>query len=167
MIFRKELKISDISCIRGILKSSGFFYDYEIDVAEELVNENLSKGEEKSGYIFNIAEQDEEPVGFTCYGKIPCTEDSFDLYWIGVHQNQKGTGIGKILMNQLENDIAGLGGNRIWIETSSRPLYEPTRLFYLKTGYKLIAEMPEFYGKNDSKLVYGKQLVVKQAVGGT
>ncbi|MBC8439470.1 MAG: GNAT family N-acetyltransferase [Deltaproteobacteria bacterium] len=158
MNFRKKLKTTDIDSVREILLSSSFFYDYEIAVAQELVEENLAKGEEKSGYIFIIAEKDETPIGFACYGKTPCTADSFDLYWIAVHQNQKNAGIGKGLMHLIEADIAVLGGKNIWIETSSRPLYEPTRIFYLKTGYDLIAQLPHFYGKNDHKHIFLKNL---------
>jgi len=158
MNYRRTLKPTDIDSVRKILQSSSFFYDYEIDVAQELVEENLAKGEEKSGYIFIIAEMDEIPIGFACYGKTPCTADSFDLYWIAVHQNQKNAGIGKDLMHLIETDIADTGGRNIWIETSSRPLYEPTRMFYIKTGYILIAQLPHFYGKDDHKHIFLKNL---------
>jgi len=158
MIFRRELKESDKSFIAEILKSTGFFYDYEIEVAVELAQENLEKGEEKSGYIFIMAETNEKPVGFACFGKTPCTADSFDLYWIAVHQNQKGKGVGKLLLNLMEKEVARLGGKNIWVETSSRPLYEPTRMFYLKTGYQLISELPDFYGENDNKNIFLKKV---------
>lgn len=158
MIFRHELNDSDAGYISEILKSTGFFYDYEIEIALELVEENLTKGEEKSGYIFIVAEKDEVPVGFACFGKTPCTADSFDLYWIAVHQNQKGQGIGKLLLNLVEKEIAVLGGKNIWVETSSRPLYEPTRMFYLKTGYKMVSELPDFYGENDHKNIFVKKV---------
>ncbi|MFH2091570.1 MAG: GNAT family N-acetyltransferase [Pseudomonadota bacterium] len=158
MKFRKTLNQSDIVQVTDILNSSGFFHDYEIDIAQELVQENLSKGEDKSGYIFIIAEKEDTPVGFVCYGKTPCTADSFDLYWIGVHQTQKGCGIGKALMDLAQKDIKRLGGKNIWIETSSSPLYEPTRLFYLKTGYREMARLPNFYGHNDNKIIFLKSL---------
>ncbi|MCF8381206.1 MAG: GNAT family N-acetyltransferase [Bacteroidales bacterium] len=154
MKFRKQLQESDISYIEDILNSSNFFYDHEVKVALELAQENLTDGEEKSGYIFIICEVEEKPVAFACYGKTPCTEDSFDLYWIAAHQNQMGKGIGKILMKMIDEDIKNLGGKSIWIETSSRPLYEPTRQFYIKTQCELVAELPDFYGKNDNKLVF-------------
>ena len=41
-----------------------------------------------------------------------------------------------------ENDRE-LGGSRLYIETSSRPLYEPTRAFYLRTGYRTDAVLEE------------------------
>jgi GNAT superfamily N-acetyltransferase len=127
-------------------------------VAIELAQENLSKGEEKSGYIFIVVDTDDIPVAFACYGKTPCTADSFDLYWIATHQNRKGTGIGKLLMKKIEEDIKSLGGKNIWIETSSRPLYDPTRMFYLKSGCEIIAELPDFYGQNDNKLIFLKKV---------
>lgn len=158
MNFRNTLKQTDVASIREILQSTGFFYEPEIEIAEELATENLLQGTEKSGYIFNIAEVDETPVGFTCYGKIPGTADSFDLYWIAVHESQRGKGLGKILMEMAVDDIAQLSGKNIWIETSSRALYEPTRMFYLKTGCDLIAELPNYYGQNDNKAIFLKKI---------
>ena len=145
MKFRRTLQKIDLSTIRDILESTGFFYDYEVDIAIELAEENLAKGEETSGYIFIMAEIAGDPVGFACYGKTPCAADSFDLYWIAVHQNQKGKGIGKALMKLTEENIARMSGRNIWIETSSRPLYEPTRQFYLNLGCKIVAELPNFW----------------------
>lgn len=158
MNLRKKLKESDIAFIEEILNSTGFFYKHEVEIAVELAQENLLKGEEKSGYIFYIAEKEAKPVAFACYGKTPCTADSFDLYWIAVHQNQKGIGIGKILMKVIEEDVLKLSGKNIWIETSSRPIYEPTRLFYLKMNCEKIAELPNFYGENDNKVIFLKKV---------
>ena len=158
MNYRKTLIESDVSAIKEILKSTGFFYDAEIEIAQELALENLAEGAEKSGYIFNIAETDNRPVGFTCYGKIPGTADSFDLYWIAVHESQRGKGMGKILLDKAAEDIAQMNGKNIWIETSSRAIYEPTRMFYLKTGCEKVAELPNFYGPDDNKVIFLKRI---------
>ncbi len=158
MKFRKKIDERDISYIKEILDSTGFFYDSEVEIAQELARENLEKGEEKSGYIFNIAESEGKPIGFTCYGKIPGTADSFDLYWIAVHHLHRGNGIGKILFAMAVEDIADMKGKNIWIETSSRPIYEPTRNFYLKTGCVKISELPNYYGKDDNKVIFLKKI---------
>lgn len=154
MDFRNQLKPSDIAHIKDIVISTGFFYDSEVDIALELAQENLEKGEETSEYIFNIAEENNIPIAYSCYGKIPGTENSFDLYWIVVHNSYRGKGIGKIIMDMLVKDIKKRSGTSIWIETSSRSLYEPTRQFYISYGCELVAELPEFYGKNDHKLIF-------------
>ncbi|NJN27329.1 MAG: GNAT family N-acetyltransferase [Cyclobacteriaceae bacterium] len=154
MHFRRELKTTDIEVIREILDSTGFFYDYEVDIALELATANLEKGPLDSGYSFVMVEVAGIPVAFACYGKTPCTADSYDLYWIAVHQNQKGQGIGKQLMHWVVQSIAEESGKNIWIETSSRELYEATRQFYLKMGCTIVAELPNFYGENDNKVVF-------------
>jgi len=115
-------------------------------------------GEEKSGYIFNIAEENNKPVGFTCYGFIPGTADSYDLYWIVVHQSQRGKGIGKVLLDMAVEHVGKLGGKNVWIETASRPLYEPTRKFYIKNGCDIITELPNYYGPEDNKVIYLKRV---------
>lgn len=158
MKFRKKLKPTDTSYIKEILESTGFFYDSEVDIAIELAQENLEKGEDKSGYIFNIVEIDDKPIGFTCYGKIPGAVDSFDLYWIAIHKSQRGKGIGKILMTMAVEDIDKMHGKNVWIETSSRAIYEPTRQFYLKSNCEIIAELPDYYGPNDNKVIFLKKI---------
>jgi GNAT superfamily N-acetyltransferase len=105
-----------------------------------------------------VLEIDDKPVGFTCYGKIPGTADSFDLYWIAVHQSQRGKGLGRQLMHRAEIAIASLMGKKIWIETSSRDIYESTRQFYLKACCEEIARLPDFYGENDDKIIYLKRV---------
>lgn len=154
MIYRSNITESDLSHIKDILISSGFFYDSEVEIAMELATENIKKGAEESGYIFTVAVDNKSLVAFTCYGKIPGTESSFDLYWIAVHESQRGKGVGKILMDMMLEDVKLNGGTNIWIETSSRPLYKPTRKFYLNYGCEKIAELPEFYGKDDSKTIF-------------
>jgi ribosomal protein S18 acetylase RimI-like enzyme len=158
MEFRRKLEKSDVSYLKEILISTGFFYDSEIEIVEEIARENLEKGEEKSGYIFNIVEKDKTPIGFTCYGKIPGTADSFDLYWIAIHQSQRGKGIGKILMSMVIDDIDKMHGKYVWIETSSRAIYQPTRQFYLENNCEIMAELPNYYGPNDNKIIFLKKI---------
>lgn len=154
MQYRNKLKSTDVVHLKEILISTGFFYDSEVEIVDELSRENLEKGEEESGYVFNVAEQDGIPVAFTCYGPIPGTQSSFDLYWIVVHSSLRGKGIGKVLMQMAQEDIKKRGGDNIWVETSSRPLYTPTQQFYLSIGCIKEAELPDFYGKDDNKIIY-------------
>lgn len=131
--------------------------DAEIDVAVELVEERLSKGE-SSGYYFVFAEQGGRVVGYTCFGPIPCTIASFDLYWIAVHDSCRGQGVGKALMRKSEESIAAMGGTRVYIETSSRAQYVPTRQFYFACGYQEAAILADFYAPGDGKVIYLKVL---------
>lgn len=157
LTFRQEVLQSDAQHVRELTTSTGFFMDAEIDVAVELVEERLSKGE-SSGYYFVFAEQGGRVVGYTCFGPIPCTMASFDLYWIAVHDSCRGQGIGKALMRKSEECIAAMGGTRVYIETSSRAQYVPTRQFYFACGYQEAAVLADFYAPGDGKVIYLKVL---------
>lgn len=157
LTFRQEVLQSDAQHVRELTTSTGFFMDAEIDVAVELVEERLSKGE-SSGYYFVFAEQGGRVVGYTCFGPIPCTMASFDLYWIAVHDSCRGQGIGKALMRKSEELIAAMGGTRVYIETSFRAQYVPTRQFYFACGYQEAAVLADFYAPGDGKVIYLKVL---------
>lgn len=157
LTFRQEVLQSDAQRVRELTTSTGFFMDAEIDVAVELVEERLSKGE-SSGYYFVFAEQGGRVVGYTCFGPIPCTIASFDLYWIAVHDSCRGQGVGKALMRKSEECIAAMGGTRVYIETSSRAQYVPTRQFYFACGYQEAAVLADFYAPGDGKVIYLKVL---------
>jgi ribosomal protein S18 acetylase RimI-like enzyme len=156
--FRTQLISDDSQAIGEILESTGFFHSYEIDVAKELSDINLEKGTEASGYYFIVAHELEKMLGYCCYGPNPCTESSYDLYWVAVHKNQMKRGIGRKLMTLAEQSVAKLGGTIVWVETSGRAIYEPTRAFYLAIGYEKVAVMPDFYAPGDDKVVFMKRV---------
>jgi D-alanine-D-alanine ligase len=153
--FRSTVTEKDLQWVREITDSTGFFYPEEVDTAVELVEDRLAKGP-RCGYHFLFAEQDGETVGYTSFGPIACTRESYDLYWIVVSGRYRGKGLGTQLLEQSEEAIASLGGTRVYIETSARPLYEPTRAFYLARGYTQIAELEDFYAPGDAKAMYLK-----------
>jgi len=149
---------ADRPSLEKILSSSGYFYDYEVDLALSLADETVEKGEEKSGYYWIRLTEDDEVIGFTCFGPNPSSVNSWDLYWIAVHEEYRKKHYGSVLLKESEARIRALGGRIVWIETSGRPLYEPTRHFYLKNGYELEATLREFYGPGDDKLVFRREL---------
>jgi ribosomal protein S18 acetylase RimI-like enzyme len=156
--FRKKLIPGDIRSIGELLESTGFFHSYEIDVARELATLNHEKGAEASGYHFIIAHESDQMLGYCCYGLNPCTESSYDLYWIAVHKNQMRQGIGRRLMMMAEQEVAKMGGTIVWLETSGRAIYEPTRSFYIAQKYEKVAVMPDFYAPGDDKVVFMKRV---------
>lgn len=156
-LIRDSVKTEDPTNIREIVSSTKFFNDEEVDIAVELADERLMKGLE-SGYHFLFLEIDGKTVGYSCFGPIPATKFSFDLYWIAVHKDCQNLGLGKILLVESEKAIAKLGGNRIYVETSGREQYISTRKFYLACEYKEEAVLEDFYAPADSKYLYLKVL---------
>ncbi len=156
--YRSRVTPGDRDTVRAIVDSTGFFNSEELAIAVELVDERLSKGPE-SGYHFLFCEQgSSRDLGYTCFGRIPGTASSFDLYWIAVHRQFQGQGIGRELLGATENIIREMGGSRVYIETSSRGLYQPTQAFYERSGYAREAVLEDFYAPGDSKIIYVKEL---------
>jgi ribosomal protein S18 acetylase RimI-like enzyme len=90
---------------------------------------------------------------------------SFDLYWIAVHPSGQGRGCGRSLLKAAEQLMAAKGASRIYVETSSRPQYEPTRRFYKACGYREEAFLEDFYAPQDGKIIFVKALCTTCATG--
>ena len=94
---REELTPADPDRIRNLAAATGFFSREEAEVAAELAEERLARGA-ASGYHFLLAEEAGELLGFACFGPIPCTRASHDLYWIVVRPDRQGGGLGRRLL---------------------------------------------------------------------
>jgi len=157
IVFRQEIESSDLSAILNIVQGSGFFSAEEVELACELATDRLQQGRQSS-YQFLFAEKDGQVVGYTCYGSIPATVSSYDLYWIAVSESMRGCGLGKILLQKTEELICSMGGKHIYADTASRAQYLPTQLFYESCGYFAEAVLKDFYSSGDSKIIYSKFL---------
>ncbi len=155
--FRYEASLSDKQVVEDIVSSTGFFNSAEVEIAVELVEERLASGDE-SGYFFVFAEEAGQVLGYTSYGPIAGTAESFDLYWIAIHRDRQGRGLGRALMGETERMIRKNGGRRVYAETSGRPQYEPTRIFYERLGFSRETQLKDFYAPGDDKVFYVKVL---------
>lgn len=156
---RYEVRPDDRESVRRLVESTGVFSPVEIDVAVELVNDRLQRGP-ASDYQFVFAEQEGRTVGYTCYGRIALTAASWDLYWIAVDKAMHGRKVGRLLLERTEELIREAGGGQVYIETSNRHHYAPTRGFYLRCGYAQEALLRDFYGPGDDKVIYAKVLAL-------
>jgi ribosomal protein S18 acetylase RimI-like enzyme len=155
--FRTNATPEDIEHVRNIVVSTGFFYDFEVPVAVELVADGVAEGA-RSGYYFIFVEVDGRTVAYSCYGHIAGTDAGFDLYWIATHNDFRGSGIGKILLEETHKKAKELGARYIIAETSSLEKYLPTRMFYEKNGYSKDAFIADYYKPGDGKVIYVKRL---------
>ncbi len=155
--FRTEVRPEDAAAVRRIVAATGFFHDDEVGVAQELVDERLAKGE-ASGYFFVFAERDGTVVGYSCFGPVPCTRTSYDLYWIAVDPAAQGGGVGRELLRETEDEVRRRGGTRLYAETSGRPQYAATRAFYERTGFDQAEVLDDFYDLGDARVTYCKVL---------
>ena len=147
---RYEVSPGDARAVGELVQATGFFNAEEEAIAVELV--------ETAGYLFVFAEDDAGLIGYTCYGAVPATRGSWDLYWIAVHPRVQRGGIGRALMEATEVAIRARGGTKVWVETSGRAQYAPTRAFYERCGYAVAAVLEDFYAPGDAKVILSKRL---------
>lgn len=156
-VWRSAVQPGDPAAIRALVDATGKFSGDEIAIAEELPRERLAQGK-ASGYEFVLVSEGGRLLGYTCFGQIPGSEVSWDLYWIAVAPEAQGNGLGGELLRRSEAAIRRAGGRQVFIETSSTPAYAPTRGFYLRQGYAVAAELADFYRSGDGKVIYSRRL---------
>ena len=167
----KGIIAEDRNAIEEILRSTDFFYEFEIQTALELA-ELVKALEEKFGIsaaapaaagagaaaVEEKIIDDDGLIAFANYGKNDFSTHSWELYWIAVHQNSRNKKLGSVILKVIEEDIRKAGGKILWIETSGRPHYASTEAFYKRNGYDLHASLKDFYADGDPKQIYSKVL---------
>jgi GNAT superfamily N-acetyltransferase len=89
-----------------------------------------------------VAEVDGEPAGFVSWGKPEFHKEPglVELYWIGVHRDWRGKGVGKALVRVMEEKLrlSGVKAVELWTVADSElyPPYADTRAFYRAMGYQ-------------------------------
>ncbi|MGD8562325.1 MAG: GNAT family N-acetyltransferase [Desulfarculaceae bacterium] len=157
LTWRTEPESADVQAVERLAADSGFFNPAEVAIARELVQERLAKGN-SSGYLFLFAEEKNRILGYACYGPIAGTKASWDLFWIVVERTLRSQGIGDLVLCETEKRAAQQGADRLYVETSSREQYGPTRGFYMDRGYAVEAVLRDFYASGDDKIIFVKML---------
>jgi len=144
--------------IHSITANTAVFNQEEVECVDELWDEYRAVGPEKSGYYFLVEKESDLVLGYACYGPRALTDRTYDLYWIAVNPDARRGGVGRKLLTAAEEAIRKLGGRLLIVETSGLSKYEPTRAFYLATGYLLEATLKDFYSEGDDLVIFTKHL---------
>ena len=141
-----------------IADAIGLFSPEELEelggMLAEYFNGNL--GEDHFWFTYD----DGGPIGVVYYAPEPYTYGTWNLYFIAVHPQYQGEGIGTKLLHYVEQVLAARGERLLLIETSGLPNFEGTREFYRKRGYDEEARIREFYKAGDDKIIFRKALKI-------
>lgn len=148
----------DRSNISHILRTTQAFNDTEIRVALEVFDDAFAPGGDEDYTLVCAVDDADKVTGFICFGPIPMTDMSYDLYWIAVDPVYQKRGIGSGLIAYAETIIVQRGGRQIFIETSSTEPYKKTRSFYEKHDYKIASNLEDFYRIGDNKITFVKRI---------
>ncbi|MGH7544547.1 MAG: GNAT family N-acetyltransferase, partial [Gemmatimonadota bacterium] len=143
--------------VREIVRETGAFRASEVDVALEVFDDAFRPGQ-ADYYLVGAFDSGETLLGYACYGPTPGAVDTWDLYWIAVHPEAQGAGVGRALWSAVERELRRREARLCLIETSSRSDYEATRRFYAACGMTAVARVPDFYDDGDDRVIYAKRL---------
>jgi ribosomal protein S18 acetylase RimI-like enzyme len=150
--------LKDRAKLHSMLIDSRVFTAEEIDIAIELIDTVLTDESQKDYKIDCMVDDQDQPVGYICYGPTPMTQGTFDLYWIVVDPNFQGKGIGSKLLDFLEEGVREEGGRMILADTSTIPQYEKTKNFYLQNGFQEVGRIPDYYYPGNDRITFCKRI---------
>jgi ribosomal protein S18 acetylase RimI-like enzyme len=85
------------------------------------------------------------------------THGTFDLYWVAADAARRGKGIGRALVQAMEDELRQRQARLVRVETSSQEAYGATRRFYLAIGYEEEARIRDFYKAGDDLILFTRR----------
>jgi len=158
----RKIKPDDYNLVRNLITSIPEFSAIDQTIAIELLDWAVLHPKSDEYTVLVAVTEQKVRVGFLCYGPTPLTTGTYDLYWIGIHPNISGKGVGKSLIKSMEKRIRAKHGRLILIETSSAPIYQKACRFYLKQGYQLQERIPDFYQVGEDRFTFVKKVKYKK-----
>lgn len=148
----------DRAMIADLVGSVENFNPAEKDCALELIDIYLDR-EDQTDYRVGVAEDSASKVlGYACWGAVPLTQGTYDLYWIATHPVARGCGFGHALMEYVEQDLRKLGGRLLVAETSGKKSYQETINFYHRLDFQEASRIKDFYDVGDDRLIFIKRI---------
>ncbi len=154
----RSLIEKDRARLLSLLIRTRAFTSAEIDVAMELIDSALKDPTQEDYQIYCLVDDQDQAVGYICYGPTPITEGTFDLYWIAVDPDFQEKGAGSRLLSFLEEVLKGERGRLILADASTVPDFEKTQSFYVKNGFKEVARIPDYYHPGNDRVTFCKKL---------
>lgn len=105
--------------------------DYMLD---KMYNTGVLLEEMMKGYLFLIAEDNKESLGFASYSLTDPENFIYKLHKLYVLPEAHGKGVGKLLINEVVNKVRNGGGKTLELNVNRE---NAARDFYLKAGFEI------------------------------
>lgn len=141
MITIRKAKEQDIEIIRDIAAATwpSTYLDIigqnQIDyMLDKMYNKGELLNQLMEGHIFLIAEDNENQFGFAGYSIVDHEERVYKLHKLYVLPSAHGKGVGKILINEVFNQVKDSGASALQLNVNK---HNKAKDFYLKGGFTI------------------------------
>lgn len=149
----RDVKETDINHLKAVLDSIELFPSEMLD---DMIADYFNNSKTKD--IWFTAVENNLPIALGFCAPEQLTEGTYNLYAIGVKEDNQGKGIGRKMMAYLENRLKQDGQRVLIVETSGTLALALTRKFYEQLGYTKEAIIRDFWAEGDDKVIYWKKL---------
>ncbi len=141
-----SIKVASIEDIPAIVKIAydTWFVTYQDVISQAQIEymfgemytpESIYKQMDFYKHTFLILYQAEMPIGFASYGKLEEPINTYKLHKLYLLPSEQNRGFGRILLNEVEKEVAGLGADYLHLNVNRK---NPALSFYEKLGYEII-----------------------------
>ncbi|RYY13857.1 MAG: GNAT family N-acetyltransferase [Chitinophagaceae bacterium] len=141
MITFRKVKENDLEIVRDIaFKTWPSTYndivgeDQVAYMLEKMYNKGALLDQLENGCVFLIAEREQHEVGFTAFDNIDPENGVYKLHKLYLLPEEHGTGIGKIMMNEVYNQVRRAGGSCLQLNVNKK---NKALQFYERMGFKI------------------------------
>jgi D-alanine-D-alanine ligase len=103
-------------------------------------------------------EEDGSVVGVVSCRKVAGSEGAYHLEVLAVLQAAQGRGVGRRLLEAVEQQVREAGGKVLLAEVSSQPGQAAARQFLQRKGFRQVGDVPDFFSAGASRLTYALYL---------
>ncbi|GAA4042042.1 GNAT family N-acetyltransferase [Parerythrobacter jejuensis] len=148
----RALERGDLDRVRYLVESNDMFPPEMLD---EMTSPYFSGQRDIQRWlVFDRSGAD----GVAYYVPEPLTDGTWNLLLIAVDPVRHGEGIGRKLMEHVEEELASENVRVLLVETSGTPDFARTRGFYEMLQYNREACIRDYYAEGDDKIVFRKAL---------
>lgn len=147
---------ADFSALSVLVKDVGLFDPSELDDVVGMLR-SYCKGKSPGEY-WAVYEDKGEIVGTGYYVPERMTVGCWNVLFLGVHPTRRGQGIGRAIMQWIEEKLRSKKQRVLLVETQGDESFARQRRFYQSCGFVKEATIREYYDEGFDKVVFWKRL---------
>lgn len=155
----RPLSAEDRDDVRDLALINKMFAPDEMSGLDEMLDGYLAGALQDHHWV--VAESAGAVTGAGYYAPEPFGDRVWNLYFLAVHPQVHGRGVGSAIVDHLVDHLRSLGdavARVLLVETSSTAAYAQARGFYTARGFVEEARIRQYYGPEDDKVVFWRGL---------